>query len=176
MPTDAIAAPTTTVPTHVMLTQVVPADGGQLVRRPREFESSIVSARAHQNEILNRLIHTFGGGPEAGAWLAAHMDIAPETALQLLTQARCLPSHPMLFAALAHGDMSFDRATELVALSEERAAHTVDNAWMHDIAQLRRLREIASVIPPMAGAPLTTSASAHHNAVAAPHVTATSGA
>ena len=120
--------------------------------RIRRLELEIGRARAEQLDLIDRLrVQPELMGRDVAAvaeHVSEHADVSRFTAARLAEAAGHLPSHAMVFAALSHGDITFDRATAMAALAELGLAHSVDIAWMRSVAELQHLVELA----PTAGA------------------------
>jgi hypothetical protein len=136
--------------------------------RLREIEQQIATLRADQMEILAAIAADASGNlapTDAAATLEVAADIGPETATVLGTVANSLPAHPMLHAALAHGDVTFERVVELLRLVELGHAHSADIGWMRTVAELRHLADVAESLanhgaPPTGPSTITVNARA----------------
>ena len=100
--------------------------------------------RARQIEAI-RVLDTEQVAARDGArsiqdWVAARLDVSTETARELVTAAKLLEEHASSAAALAAGDMSFDRALATAPLAVSGAETDVVSASAgYDIAGVRRL-------------------------------------
>jgi hypothetical protein len=75
------------------------------------------------------------GARTMGEWVAARLDLAPETARSLVALARATHDLPRLEQDLATGLVSLDRVTELVRAHQ--AGVDVSDQWQWDVSGLR---------------------------------------
>ncbi len=107
-------------------------------------EAVIAQARAIQAEAIRALdaaqVATCDGARSLQEWVAARLDVAPETGGALVRTARTLADCPQLARELAAGEISFDRAAETARLHTAGAdPTTLDASRGCDIAGLRRV-------------------------------------
>ena len=122
------------------------AAGGE---RLAAIEAQIARLRAEQMEVIDRLrpaLETQGPATAIAEFLTEAADVAPDTAEAVTALARALPSHPVLHAALAHGDITFDRAAALTRLADLGHGHSVDIGWMRSVAELCHLADLAECL------------------------------
>jgi hypothetical protein len=116
----------------------------ELRERLRADERVIARARARQlgvvRELDRRQTATATGCATLAEWVAGRADVAPEAAQSLVTTARALDSLPHISGALAHGEVTWDRAVELarVATPDDELEVLLDSYDL-DIAGLRCL-------------------------------------
>lgn len=73
-------------------------------------------------------------------WTAARFDVEPQTARKLVAAARQVPECGRVAAALANGEMTFDRAAVTARLAAAGAgSHEVERSAGYDLAGVRRL-------------------------------------
>lgn len=71
--------------------------------------------------------------------VAEWLDVSLDTAATLLELATSLPDQPVLFAALAHGDITMDRARAIARLEHPSLPSFADAAWCYRVAELDEL-------------------------------------
>ena len=109
-----------------------------------EGEASIARIRAGQIRLLSeidaRQVPLGDGCRNLSEWVAARLDLAPETARRLTQTAGRLVDQPDLAVQLEDGAVSFDRATEEARLIETGAnPELVERSRGWDIAGVRRM-------------------------------------
>ena len=100
------------------------------------YEKVIARARAAQARLLaevdTRQVALGDGCRTLGEWVGSRMDVAPETATQLVKLTAC--DNTAVTEAVACGDVSFDRAVELTRLDSDTP---VEDAAPYAIPRLR---------------------------------------
>jgi len=109
-----------------------------------EGEASIARIRASQIRLLSeidaRQVPLGDGCRNLSEWVAARLDLAPETARRLTQTAGHFADQPDLAVQLEEGAVSFDRATEEARLIDTGASPELvarSRGW--DIAGIRRI-------------------------------------
>jgi hypothetical protein len=115
-----------------------------LERSLENTEKLISQLRAQQTRTLRALdseqVATRDGAGSIQDWLAGRLDMDPDGARALVQASRLFEDHPASEAALADGDVSFDRAVataRLAALGVDES--TIAASAGYDIAGVRRL-------------------------------------
>ena len=118
----------------------VPPD--QREQRIADCERVIAQLRALQAQelaVLDRQqVATGDGARTLTEWCAARFDLAKTTAADLVLAARS--QHGNINAALAEGDIGFDRATQTTRLANTGYTDALQRSAGYDIGALRRLR------------------------------------
>src|SRR5665811_1941387 len=106
------------------------------------LELHVGRVRARQMNVLaeldRRQIATADGCRSMTEWAASRLDIAPETASALIRTSRTIKDIPSVAGALAGGEITFDRATELTRLAAAGVSDPIGTGSWHDIAGIRR--------------------------------------
>jgi Domain of unknown function (DUF222) len=99
-------------------------------------EAAIAVLRADQLERIaeldRRQVATGDGCRTMVEWVTSRLDVAPESAATMVDTARRIADKPKLAAALATGDISFDRATAAARSDGD------DPLWHLDVPGIRR--------------------------------------
>jgi hypothetical protein len=103
-------------------------------------EAIIARVRARQLELTllaDRMqLPTADGSRSSTEWLAARLDVAPESSRVIAAAAHRLEARPDLIERLRKGEVSFDRAVVLSRIPETIDSRHLDG---HDISGLRRI-------------------------------------
>ena len=107
-----------------------------------EYESVIARARAEQlvllREVDRRQTPTGAGCRSLGEWVRGRLDVAPETARDLVATARHLEELPDVEAAVASGVIGFDRAVAVGRFASRGDTFDILNDMAgYDIAGIR---------------------------------------
>ena len=109
-----------------------------------DLEAQIAARRHLQMKLLDevdlRQVASMDGARNLAEWVAARMDVAPETAQKLTQTGGRLQDQPDLAEQLADGVVSFDRVVEesrLVAVGADPDLVARSRGW--DLAGLRRM-------------------------------------
>ncbi|MDF1596800.1 MAG: DUF222 domain-containing protein [Acidimicrobiia bacterium] len=124
----------------------------ELEQQLAELESFVAQARARQVGLLreadHRQVPSADGCRSLGEWTAGRLDIAPETAKDLVTATRMLADQPELEESLAAGRSSFDRILATARLGTAGASpRSVGLSAGLDIPGVRRLTAQQRRIP-----------------------------
>ena len=109
-------------------------------------ETAVARARAAQltvlGEIDRRQVATGDGCRSLAEWVAGRLDVAPETAAALVRAMHGLADRPALAAAVAEGEVTFDRAAALARSDDGDLARHLDISGIrrHTAAQRRVTR------------------------------------
>src|SRR5665811_380089 len=90
-------------------------------------------------ELDRRQVATADGCRSLVEWTASRLDVAIETASALIRTSRTVRDTPQVADALAEGEITFDRATELCRLASAGVTDALETGLWHDIAGLRSL-------------------------------------
>ena len=109
-----------------------------------DLEAQIAARRHLQMRLLDevdlRQVASMDGARNLTEWVAARMDVSPETAQKLTQTGGRLQDQPTLAEQLAEGAVSFDRVVEesrLVAVGADPDLVARSRGW--DLAGLRRM-------------------------------------
>ncbi len=126
------------------IAELAPVTTDRLEQALVEGEASIARIRAGQIRLLSeidaRQVPIGDGCRNLAEWVAARLDLAPETARRLTQTAGRLADQPDLAAQLEEGEVSFDRATAEARLIDTGAGPELaarSRGW--DIAGVRRM-------------------------------------
>ena len=113
-------------------------------QRLLDDEAAIARHRASQMSLLRELdrrqVATRDGHRSLKEWATGRMDLAPEMAAMLVTTARRLEDLPDVDAAVASGEIGFDRAVAISRLAgRDDALDLLAEAAGYDIAGVRAL-------------------------------------
>jgi len=113
-------------------------------QRLQDAESTIARIRHAQMVLIReadrRQAPLADGCRSMVEWVTGRLDVAPETASQLVTTARRLEELPTVDSAVEGGAVSFDRATAVArAATPATDAVILDETAIYDVAGVRRL-------------------------------------
>jgi hypothetical protein len=126
---------------------VVERSGPSLDALERALENAerlVSKARAMQIQAMRRLdtaqVPSRDGARSLADWVAARLDVSPDTARALVDAARVFEAHLSSELALSDGDVSFDRAVATAKLAAAGASESlIEASTSYDIAGTRRL-------------------------------------
>ncbi len=119
------------------------ATNDEIERELLDRESAIARSRAEQmvllREVDRRQTPTAAGCASLGEWVCSRLDVAPETARDLVATARRLEELPDVEDAVAAGVIGFDRAVAVGRFGGRDDTGDLTDLDGYDVAGIRRL-------------------------------------